>query len=164
MLLIPSLHTLSTEWGFIPGESPWGQSEAWQDGGDCGWKDEIFSDTHFGLMLKNVPIEASAFRVLDHFTTLVGGTLTAICTWLAVTPYSMGHGLGRCIYNLLLRLYCSSRRQKLNFHSEVSCSCSWTEHPPLPPSETQMRGMPLSSFTDPSTDLPSTKSASKPLV
>lgn len=109
-------------------------------------------------MPKTVLIKASAFRLLDHFTALVGETLTATCSWLAVVPYCMGPGLGCCIYNLL------PRRQKLNFPCEVSCSCSWVQHPPLPSSETQVNGNTLSSFTAPSTDLPSTKSGSKPLV
>ena len=164
MLLIPSLNTVSTEWGFSLAESPWDESEAWQDGGDSGRKDEMFSDTHFGLMPKSALIKASAFRLLDHFTDLVGETLTAICTWLAVEPCSMGHGLGHCIYNPLPRFYCSSRRQKLNFTSEINCSCSWVQYPALPSSETQLSRNALSPFTAPSNDLPSIKSGSKPLV
>lgn len=164
MLLIPSLHTLSTEWGFSLGESPWDKSEVWKDEGDSGRKDEIFSDAHFGLMPKTVLLKASAFRLLDHVTVPVGETLSAICTWLAVVPYSGGHGLGRCIYNLLPRFFCSSRTHKLNFPSEVSCSCSWVQHPPLPSSETQMSGNTFSSFTAFSTELPSIKSPSQPLV
>lgn len=43
---------LGTEWGLSLGESPWDESEAWQDRGASGQKDEIFSDARFGFMPK----------------------------------------------------------------------------------------------------------------
>lgn len=116
MLIIPCLQTLSTEWRFSLGESPWGESEACQDKGDSRQKDEAFSDPHLGVPLKIVLIKTSAFGLLDHFITLVmKHSLPS-----PLTASALLCGLGSCVCNLLPRFYSSSRRQnKFSFWSKL---------------------------------------------